>query len=89
MLHVQLVCGVNDSHIQCRLLLEPVLTLQTAMQLALGMKSAAQNMITHQGGGEASAATSGEVLKFIGAKLGSSKQKCHRAHVVRSLVMTL
>ena len=52
-----------------------VLTLQTAMQMMLGMESAAQNGRTLQGGGEASAATLEEVLKFTGAKPGSSKQQ--------------
>ena len=61
MLCDRLVCGVNDSHIQRSLLSEPVLTLKTAMK-ALGMESAAQNAITLQGGGKASAASSGEVL---------------------------
>ena len=45
------------------------------MQVALGMESAAQNARTLQGGGEPSAATLGEVLKFTGVKLGSSKQQ--------------
>ena len=63
------------THIQCRLLSEPVLTLETAMKIALGMESVAQNVITLQGGGEASAAFSGEMVKFIGAKPGSSKQQ--------------
>ena len=75
MLCDRLVCGVNDSHIQCRLLSEPVLTLETAMKIVLGMGSIAQNAITLQGGGEASAAFSGEVLKFTGAKPGSRKQQ--------------
>ena len=39
------------------------------------MESAAQNARTLQGGGEISVATSGEVLKFTGAKSGSSKQQ--------------
>ena len=75
MLCDRLVVGVNDSHSQCRLLLEPVLTLKTAMQLALGMESAAQNVRTLQGGGEPSAASSGKVLKFTGTKPGSSSKQ--------------
>ena len=74
MLHDGLVCGVNDSHIQHCLLSEPVLTLEPAKKIALVMESAAQNAITLQGGSEASAASSGEVLKFTGAKQGGSKQ---------------
>ena len=70
-----LVRGVNDSHIQRCLLSEPVLTLETAMKIVLGIESAAQIAITLQGSGEASAAFSGEVLKFTGAKPGSSKQQ--------------
>ena len=65
MLCNQLVCGVNDSHIQRRLLSEHVLTLETAMKIVQGMELAAQNAITLQQGGEALAASSGEVLKFI------------------------
>ena len=45
------------------------------MQIAQGMELAVQSVRTFQGGGEASAATSGEVLKFTGAKPGSSKQQ--------------
>ena len=63
MLCDRLACGVNDPHIQCRLVSELDLTLQTAMQIVLGMDSATQNAITLQGGGEASAASSGEVLQ--------------------------
>ena len=75
MLRDRLVCGVNDSHIQCRLPLEPILILDTAMKIALGVESAAQNAITLQGSGEASAASSGEVLKFTRTKPGSGKQQ--------------
>ena len=39
------------------------------------MESATQNATTLQGDGEASAATSGEGLKFTGAKPASSKQQ--------------
>ena len=52
-LHNQLECGVHDSHIQ-HLLSEPVITLETRMKIALGMESAAQNVITFHRGGEAS-----------------------------------
>ena len=45
------------------------------MQIALCMETAEKNAKTLQGGGEALAATSGEVLKFTGAKPGSSKQQ--------------
>ena len=75
MLHHRLVCAVEDSHIQCCLLSEPNLTLQTAMQIVLGMEPAAQNARTFQGGGEASPAISGKVLKFTGAKPSGSKQE--------------
>ena len=51
----RLVCGVNDSHSQLRLLSTPVLTLETTMKMVLGMESAAKNALTLQGGGEASA----------------------------------
>ena len=64
--------GVNDSDIQHLLLSKLVLTLETAMKIVLGMESAAQNAITLQGGGEASAASSGEVFKFTRTKPGSS-----------------
>ena len=53
------MCGVNDLHIQRRLLSECDLTLKTAMQIVLGMETAAQNVKTLQGGREALAATSG------------------------------
>ena len=46
MLHDRLVCGVNESRIQRRLPSEPDLTLQTLMQIVLGMESAAQNART-------------------------------------------
>ena len=69
------MCGVNDSHIQHCLLSEPVLTLETAMKIAPGMKSASQNVIILEGGGGASAPSLGEVLKFTGAKPSSSKQQ--------------
>ena len=46
--------------------------METAMKIVLGMESAAQNVLTLQS--EASAASSKEVLKFIGAKPGSNKQ---------------
>ena len=71
----RLVGGVNDSHIQRHLLSEPVLTLETAMKIALGMESAAQNTIMLQVVCEASAASSGEVLKFTEVKPDSSKQQ--------------
>ena len=75
MLCDRLVCGVSDSHIQRRPLLEPDLTWQTAMQIVLGMESTAQNVRILQGGGEASKAISGEVLKFTAAKPGSSNKQ--------------
>ena len=75
MLRIQFVCRVSDSHIQRCLLSEPKLTLKTAMQITLGMESAAQNARTLQGGGESSAATSGKVLRFTGAKPGSSSKQ--------------
>ena len=75
MLCDRLVCGVNDSHIQCCLLSEPVIILQIAMQKALGMESEVQNARNLQGRGKASAATLGEVFKFTRAKQGSIKQQ--------------
>ena len=53
------------------------------------MESAAQNGRNIQGGSEASAATTVEVLKFTVAKPGSSKQQMRRAHAVESLVINL
>ena len=44
------------------------------MKIVLGMESTTQNAITLQGGGEASAATSGEVFKFTGAIVNSKQQ---------------
>ena len=43
MLRDRVVCGINEAAIQRCLLAEPRLTLQKAMELALGMESAAQN----------------------------------------------
>ena len=60
---------------QSCLLSEPVLTLQTAMQIVLIMESATQNAKTLQVDAEGSASTSGEVLEFTGAKPGRSKQQ--------------
>ena len=68
MLRDQLVRDVNDSHIQRRLLSEPDLTLKTAMQIALGMETAAKNAKALQGDGETSTAISGGVLKLTGDK---------------------
>ena len=45
------------------------------MKIALGMESKAQNVMTLQGGGEATGASLGKVLKFTGAKPGSSRQQ--------------
>ena len=45
MLRDRLVRGVNDSHIQRHLPLEPVLTLKSAMKIELGMESVAQNAL--------------------------------------------
>ena len=43
MLRDRLVCGINEAVIQRRLLAEPRLTLQKALELAQGMEAAAQN----------------------------------------------
>ena len=43
MLRDKVLCGINEAAIQRCLLAEPRLTLQKAMELALGMESAAQN----------------------------------------------
>ena len=75
MLHDRFMSGVHDLHIKLCLLLELDLTLKTAMQIVLGVETAAQNAKTLQGGGEASTATLGEVLKFTGCKPGGSKQQ--------------
>ena len=56
--------GVSDSRIKRCLLLEPELTLETTMQIVLSMEFVAQNARTLYEGGEASAATSGDVIKF-------------------------
>ena len=43
MLRDKVICGINEAAIQRCLLAEPQLTLQKAMELALGMESATQN----------------------------------------------
>ena len=49
MLHDWLVVGVNDIHIQRRLLAEGDLSLDQAMELALGLEAAAKNAQAIQG----------------------------------------
>ena len=75
MLRNQLVCGINDSHIQHRLLSEQDLTLEMAMQIALGREPVTQKAKTLQGGGEASASTTGDILKFTRTKPSASIQQ--------------
>ncbi len=49
MLRDRLVCGVNDDHIQRRLLLERTLTFDRALELAQGLEVAAKNVRELQG----------------------------------------
>ena len=49
MLRDRLVCGVNDSHIQRRLLSERNLTFAKALELAQGLETASKNVQTLQG----------------------------------------
>ena len=49
MLRVQLVVRVNNYHIQCRLLAKGDLSLDRAIELALGLKVAATNALAIQG----------------------------------------
>ena len=58
MLRDQIVCGINDSAIQRRLLAQVPLSLEKALQLAQGMETAARNVKELQGG---TAATPREV----------------------------
>ena len=44
MLHDRIVCGINDTVIQCRLLSEKDLTFKTTLELAQSMESAAKNL---------------------------------------------
>ena len=50
MLRDQIVCGINDSAIQRRLLVEVPLSLEKALQLVQGMETAAHNVKELQGG---------------------------------------
>ena len=50
MLRDRVVCGINDSAIQRRLLAEVPLTLDKALKLRQGMETAAQNVKELQGG---------------------------------------
>ena len=56
---------------------------------ALGMESAAQNVRGLQEGREASAASSGDVIKFTGAIQVVVNNEYRSAHTVGSLVITL
>jgi len=49
MLRDRLVCGINDSQIQHRLLSEKNLTFETALSLAFGQETAAKNVWALQG----------------------------------------
>ena len=49
MVRDRLVCGVNNDHIQRRLLLETELDLKKTLELALGMETAAKNVRELQG----------------------------------------
>ena len=78
MLRDRLVCGIKDEHIQRRLLSEDKLTLQKAMEIALGLEAASKNAKTLQG---ASAGTLPEVNKLTLSKQGPPRQSapaCHR-----------
>ena len=71
-------CRIKDEHIQHRLLLEDKLTLQKAMEIALGLEAASKNAKTLQG---ASAGTLPEVNKLTSSKQGPPRQSapaCHR-----------
>ena len=61
MLRDRLVCGIKDEHIQHCLLSEDKLTLQKAMEIALGLEAASKNAKMLQG---ASAGTLPEVNKL-------------------------
>ena len=49
MLRDRPVCGIKDDNIQHRLLSEDKLTLQKAMEIALGLEAASKNAKTLQG----------------------------------------
>ena len=86
----RLVCGINDTSIQRRVLSEHDLMLKKAMEIALEMETAAKNAKSLQGDGEAPAATSGEVLKFTTAKPGGTRQPLpRRARAVGKPIITL
>ena len=64
MLRDRLVCGVNDDHIQRRLLAEEKLTFQKAMEVAVAMETAASNARMLQGSMQpASRVSEGDVHK--------------------------
>ena len=43
MLHDRLVCGIENNHIQRRLLAEPGLTLEKAVEISIAMEAADRN----------------------------------------------
>ena len=85
MLHDRVVCGINDSSIQRRLLAEVSLTLDKAHKLTQGMETAAQNMKELQGGTTSAPARDKEASQYKGrqAKVtpqcrGKSDRTCFR-----------
>ena len=71
------VCGIKDDNIQHRLLSEDKLTLQKAMEIALGLEAASKNAKTLQG---ASVGTLPEVNKLTSSKQGPPRQSAPACH---------
>ena len=81
MLRDRLVCGVNDDHIQRRLLAEEKLTFQKAMEVAVAMETAASNARMLQGSAmqPASRVSDGDVHKVQSSgKLLTAAVACYR-----------
>ena len=68
MLRDRVVCGINDSAIQRRLLAEVPLSFDKALKLAQGMETAAQNVKELQGGTQSSSREVNKVTPQVKGK---------------------
>ena len=74
MLRDRLVCGINDEHIQHRLLAKDKLTYKKALEVAQGLETAAKNAQKLQGSSTSTAATPHGDVHRLHSKPFSSKQ---------------
>lgn len=79
MLRDRLVCGINNDAIQRRLLSEAELTFKKAMELALGMETAAKNMKEIQSGSEARGTEVHKIHTTAGSMAPPGLEVCYRS----------